>query len=314
MLKYLLDKLESLSIDYLLLGNKDNDLPLSLPAERLTKIESSNLLKREKVIKRWVDFFTVTSILCFGNFGTLSRHDVPVYVYFHNPHLLELKSDEPLYKKIYLTIGLRSVTKYFFQTEVVRDKFCRAYKFPRQKTELMPFYDTRNLKPKASSSKLSEAVFVYNSLPYKHKNYENLLKAWVFLAEENFFPKLYVTTPQKFLGQVCELPKLDNIINLGFVTHGEILDVMRSSTHCIFPSLKESFGLGLIESAELGLQVIASDLPYVYQVIEPSAVFDPLDYRSIAGTVKSIVEGKKFPPTRLKVRNEIDGFISRVTT
>ena len=42
-----------------------------------------------------------------------------------------------------------------------------------------------------------------------------------------------------------------------------------SSEFLMFPSLTESFGLGLIEAIECGCKVIGADLPYTYEVCEP---------------------------------------------
>jgi glycosyltransferase involved in cell wall biosynthesis len=54
----------------------------------------------------------------------------------------------------------------------------------------------------------------------------------------------------------------------------------------IYPSQLESFGLPLVEAVSLGLDVIASELDYVRDVVYPVQTFDPTSALSIARAVK----------------------------
>jgi hypothetical protein len=49
--------------------------------------------------------------------------------------------------------------------------------------------------------------------------------------------------------------------------------------------MTESFGLPLVEAANLQLPILAPELDYVRQVCEPSQTFDPYSSRSIAMAV-----------------------------
>jgi glycosyltransferase involved in cell wall biosynthesis len=78
--------------------------------------------------------------------------------------------------------------------------------------------------------------------------------------------------------------------------------------YLIFPSIMESFGLPLIEAAESGMKVLASNLPYVYDVIIPSLTFGPLDKISIADAVsKALSTNLPFP--KVVTKNEVDKLI-----
>ena len=54
----------------------------------------------------------------------------------------------------------------------------------------------------------------------------------------------------------------------------------------IFPSLRESFGLPLVEATKLKVPILASELDFVYDVCQPAETFDPKSPRSIARAVK----------------------------
>ena len=104
-----------------------------------------------------------------------------------------------------------------------------------------------------------------------------------------------------------------NIINHGIIPRKELILEYLDSKYLIYPSSNESFGLGLIEGIQLGVEIIASDLPFVHNVCDPLSVFNPFDVNSI---VKSVLETKKNncePFTVLKIKNEIDKWISFIS-
>ncbi len=74
--------------------------------------------------------------------------------------------------------------------------------------------------------------------------------------------------------------------------------------YLIFPSVTESFGLPLIEAADCGMKILASDLPYVYDVVKPSIVFSPYNKVSIADAVEKALT-QDLPMPVLVVKNEV---------
>ena len=54
----------------------------------------------------------------------------------------------------------------------------------------------------------------------------------------------------------------------------------------IYPSFAESLGLPLIEARQARLPILASELDYVRDVIDPEESFDPMSSVSIARAVK----------------------------
>ncbi len=79
---------------------------------------------------------------------------------------------------------------------------------------------------------------------------------------------------------------LDRIKWLGILDAKEVDFALRSSDLMVFPSLVESFGLGLVESMAAGCPIAAADLPYAHDVCGDAAVyFDPNDPTEIARTI-----------------------------
>jgi glycosyltransferase involved in cell wall biosynthesis len=74
--------------------------------------------------------------------------------------------------------------------------------------------------------------------------------------------------------------------NLGSLPHGQIKQLYGQAGALIYPSTFESFGLPLIEARQARLPVLASELDYVRDVLDPEQSFDPESAVSIARAVK----------------------------
>ena len=79
--------------------------------------------------------------------------------------------------------------------------------------------------------------------------------------------------------------------NVGVLPHDRLLAMYRASGALIYPSSFESFGLPLIEARQAGLPVLAPELDYVRDVIDPDETFDPRSPISIARAVRRYLEG-----------------------
>jgi len=70
----------------------------------------------------------------------------------------------------------------------------------------------------------------------------------------------------------------------------KIIMLYSSSSALIYPSLFESFGLPLVEANQYGLPIIASELDYVRDVVDPEETFDPNSSKSIYRSVKRFLK------------------------
>ena len=128
-----------------------------------------------------------------------------------------------------------------------------------------------------------------------HKNHRKLIGAWCLLAKEGLFPSLRLTIDDQEFPELCawinrqsEQNKLD-VENMGNLDHGEVKKLYARVDALIFPSTLESFGIPLIEARQAGLPVLASELDYVRDVLDPDQSFDPSSEVSIARAVKRFI-------------------------
>jgi glycosyltransferase involved in cell wall biosynthesis len=159
-----------------------------------------------------------------------------------------------------------------------------------QSVKLMPFVeDLPGLDGRGVEA--TKWDFVYVADGEAHKNHRTLLAAWRLLAEEGLRPSLVLTlgprdaTLQREISDAARSADL-RISNRGEMRREEIGGLYANARALIFPSTKESFGLPLVEAAQAGLPIVASELDYVRDVCEPEHTFDPASAVSIARAVK----------------------------
>lgn len=161
--------------------------------------------------------------------------------------------------------------------------------------EVMPFYRI----PEMGHDEVAKAYdFCYVALGAEHKNHRTLLKALELLdADTPLSIALTVPTddtPELYAEVEACKSRLRNVRldNLGRSSRSEVLRLYQQSRCLVFPSLLETLGLPLIEAHEMGLKVLASDLPYVYNSIENVATFDPYKAEDIADKMRRALRGE----------------------
>ncbi|WP_083338797.1 glycosyltransferase [Chromobacterium sphagni] len=141
-----------------------------------------------------------------------------------------------------------------------------------------------------------EFDFSYVASGDPHKNHIRLIEAWKLLAEAGIKPSLALTVDpvrypsiHSFISQAIARYSL-RIVNFGELPQPSIVNLYRASSALIYPSTIESFGLPLLEAAHCGLPILAAELDYVRDVVEPVETFDPCSPVSIARAVRRFIE------------------------
>jgi len=251
-------------------------------------------------------------VLYLGNLPPLFKLKGKTCVYLQNRYLVErggLKGFSLFVRlrialeRIWLVWRKKNVDMFFVQTPSMR----RIVKKNLKKTsEVMPFHsEARNYKRffkknrKAENSTFEKSPpenkkwdFLYVASGYPHKNHRCLIEAWISLSGEGITPRLCLTIDEETDRKLCEwiedaAKKYGlNIYNAGQKSYESVADLYRNTKALIYPSLYETIGLPLIEARSAGLPVIASELDYVRDVVDPEQSFDPASEISIARAVK----------------------------
>ena len=111
------------------------------------------------------------------------------------------------------------------------------------------------------------------------KNHRPLITAWCLLASEGLFPSLCLTVSNtdyvelfRWIERVKEKYKLC-VDNVGAVSQQQVRALYRQAQALIYSSSFESFGLPQVETKQVGLPVLASELDYVLERAQAQCAF-----------------------------------------
>ena len=259
-------------------------------------------------------------VFCFANIPPPIKLNAKIFTYFHQrlfltiPKELTLKFKVGLFIKSKIAKYLSQNTNFWIvQTKLMKDDLLNGFNINTpEKIKIYPFYP-----PLASNTK--EVIirknnnFLYVSTYNPHKNFENLLAGFKLFYDKNKTGELHLTLSENsgiILNEIDILVANGYpIINHGFVNREKLVTIYKISEFLVYPSLSESFGLGIIEGIENGCNIIGSNLPYTTAVCIPSLLFNPYSVDSIADTFELAVlnEIKK---TEQLVFNEINNLLN----
>lgn len=145
--------------------------------------------------------------------------------------------------------------------------------------------------------------FLYVASGEPHKNHERLIEAWELLAASGVHPALHLTLPAAESRSLHARIAAAQARGAAIVNHGNLdragVDALyRDADALIHPSTVESLGLPLIEARQASLPVVAAELDYVRDVVDPEETFDPHSATSIARAVRRFL-GVVEPPLPL---------------
>lgn len=256
--------------------------------------------------------------LYFGNIPPFFNNEENKSLYFHHPFYS--KSYKFLFKngfykfilfKIYVSMFIRNVDVVFVQTNTLLESVKKEFGV---NPELMPYFEDLSIYSNDRKKKIYD--FSYISLPNANKNFDLFLDSLILLNRMlKRKIKIILTIPNENSILIEKIKKLDDtnieIVNIGRVSKQRVIEVLNSTQTLVFPSLIETFGLPLVEACQLGTFVVCSDLPYVYDVIVPSATFDAYSKEDIANTMLKSLE-KKLTKPKIIVENKIEELIKNI--
>ena len=255
-----------------------------------------------------------SSILCLANIPPPIYTTLKTTIFFHNSLLLNPLSHPISFKNRIINFFKFNYIKYYNQNDyhwIVQTPY--IFKLLKKnliinsyQVSIYPIIEEEYVLP--NSNKIINN-FVYVSSGVSHKNHKRLIKAFIGAANKTDKEiKLHLTLDKAELFKYV-FPKNLKIEFHGTLAINAVNELYNSCEYAIYPSLVESFGLPLIEATNHGCKVIASDLPYVHEIIEPSLTFNPYSVESISNSILKAIETDNLPETKVLVENKLDNFI-----
>lgn len=319
LLDYLLMELDSNNIKPFLLLDLRVKENLPVDISKFSHAFVSKFSERNKFYKHK----NFTKILCFGNIPPPKKTRGKIFTYFHQPLFLEIPNNFSLKNKLIYNLKIfilkrfsKNTSIWLVQSDFIKNKLAEKYRIDNNIIKILPFYPPISNFQKIKSDKIKHSyIYISNAPP--HKNHSRLINAFCNFYDKCKVGLLTITVSDEFpeLLQLIQEKQRNNypIRNIGFVKRENLQQVYNETEYLIYPSLAESFGLGLVEAIENGCKIIGADLPYTYAVCKPSLIFDPLDENSIVDALEKSLNYDSIPESKQQVKNEIKELVNLLT-
>jgi glycosyltransferase involved in cell wall biosynthesis len=265
-----------------------------------------------------------TSVFSLGNLPPIFKLRSSVFLLIHNKLLItSLKFTfldfnnflRLFYEKFWIRLFSKNVDFFIVQTNLM-EKTLRDYLQKNQKP-IFSFQIFNHFYLSKVKDNEVKYDFTYVASADKHKNHKTLIEAWILLANEGLFPSLCLTLNKDFYTSlISNLSGIKGnrglrLFNAGEIELANINNLYSKSSALIYPSLSESFGLPLLEAKYLGMPIIASELDYVRELVNPVESFDPNSANSIARAVKRYLGIKSKSLKKRATKDLIDFILSQ---
>jgi glycosyltransferase involved in cell wall biosynthesis len=131
------------------------------------------------------------------------------------------------------------------------------------------------------------------------KNVRGVLKALSILRKRNALPAPLVMLDinkdylKKLAIEIGDLEILNHIHFTGYVPNKELPAIYSLATLFLYPSLRESFGIPLVEAMSCGVPVITSNTSSMPEIAEDAAIIvDPFNAETIANSIEVLWANK----------------------
>ena len=262
----------------------------------------------------WRNLRPTNVLLCFGNLPPLFNVKGQVVLFVQNRYVIDdvalgnfsfKISTRLFFERIWFNSRCHKVNEFIVQTLSMQILLKRRLLELRPElagravVKVLPFIEKISNDGFTFAPTSNECVkkfdFIYPASGEVHKNHQNLIDAFIILAEEGYVPSLVLTLDGEKFPETLKSIELKkekfklNIHNMGFLPHHDLLELYPSIRCLVYPSLHESFGIPLLEAKQAGISIIAGELDYVRDSISPDQSFDPNSAVSIARAIKRYI-------------------------
>ena len=266
-------------------------------------------------------------VFCFANVPPpVRQRNSEVYILFHNALILDSKNKDYglitrlrfFLKRKYISFKNKKDYNWIVQTRNMSSLLAKGLALSGNTIRVLPFYESGRFTNVNKQLEINNDKFLYIADGVRQKNHLTLLAAWVYLFDKYRLPiSLHLTIPSSFVSLINEINRLQdkgaNIINYGRCNSEKITTLYSICNTFVTPSFTESFGLPIIEATEAGCEVLAADLPYTYDIINPLETFDPNNVKDLANKIRFAFEKKYKSQTQLIINNKIKDIINLIT-
>ena len=213
---------------------------------------------------------------------------------------------ERLYMRLSIRFSSRVADRIVAVSENTKRDLMRLYDVPEEK--MVVVYEgvptngesdpnTRNSKIESKFKIQNSKYLLFIGRLEERKNIVRIIEAFGILKERYHVPHELVLAGKPGFGYEKIRCKMQDpgsrIRELGYVSEGEKVELLKNADVFLFPTLYEGFGLPVLEAQAVGVPVVTSDSSSLPEVGGKGALYaDPLSSRSIAEQVWKLLSEK----------------------
>lgn len=153
---------------------------------------------------------------------------------------------------------------------------------------------------------IRKPYLLYVSTMYPYKNHQMLIEAFELLIKEPIFQNLQLVLVGKedfFSRKIRELVVKKNLADRiimplkstdqSYLSDEKLVEIFRNADLYVLPSLKEGFGLTILEAWAVGVPVVASSIPVIREIGQDGVFyFNPEDKTNIKKAVQAVLKNE----------------------
>lgn len=302
------------------------DMPKNFYVFRIAPTLSGRLIGewQLKRIARPKDF-----VICLGNLPPLFNIKGKIILFIQNRYLVDMVSLEGFSKhaliriiieRTWLRVKKKCIHKCVVQTTTMQRLVKKELQLQAVVQPFVGNYIGKGCITQSEFSNISRKNFdfIYVACGEPHKNHRMLIKAWEILPSDGTKPSLCLTLEMNKYRKLCEwIEEIKNasalkINNVGELPLQEILNLYKQSRALVYPSILETVGLPLVEAKAAGIPIIAAELDYVRDMVNPEQTFNPYSALSIARAVKRFLNVKEQEPNFLDSKKFLKNILTNL--
>jgi glycosyltransferase involved in cell wall biosynthesis len=221
-----------------------------------------------------------------------------------------------LYRRLLVPLALKNSKKIITVSEFEKERIRNFFGWPDDghlvavyngvNDYFKPIYDDKKLAEVKKRYQLPDSYFFFLGNTDPKKNTKNVLKAYAdYIQKYGVIHKLVMLDYEHdaLIGILNEIhaPELIHQIHLtGYVINADLPAIYNQSDLFLYPSLRESFGIPMLEAMACGIPVITSNTSSMPEISGDAAIFvDPDQPKELTFAMNHLLSDEKL---RLKLR------------
>ena len=222
-----------------------------------------------------------TAPIFYGNKISII-HDV-TFLRYPESYSLKFRA----FYKVLIPLVLKTSKKILTVSNFSKDDISKEYNLDKGKIDVI-YNAVSDFFYPLVTEKLEKTYALAVSSPNKHKNFPNLIDAFL-KSNVDLDLKIIGSLSNAFNDQTSLVNNDPRIKFLGRVGDQELVELYQNAKFFIFPSLYEGFGIPPLEAQACGCPVISSNAASLPEVLKESAFyFEPNDVNSIRAAIEFV--------------------------